>query len=485
MFLCHTFQVWQVKIYAEMSLKPPNTSITMHDEILSYIESNKQRFLDELFDLIRIPSISANKKNQQDMQRCVEHLKKSLLEAGVDSAEIYKTDGHPILVGQKMVDTSYPTVLVYGHYDVQPVAPLEKWHSPPFEPEIRDGKIYARGADDDKGQLFMHVKAFEWMQKTDNLPCNVKFLIEGEEEIGSASLSKFCKTHAGLLSCDVILISDTSMIAQDTPSITVGLRGICNLQIDVRGPNRDLHSGLYGGAVANPANTLARIIASLHDENQHIAIPGFYNDVADISFNERQAMAKAPFDLNDYKRKLQIHDVIGEQGFSTTERTAIRPSLDVNGMWSGYTGEGSKTILPSTAGAKISMRLVPNQNYQTIAKQFTDYVKSIAPKGVEVDITYQHGGSPYSLSIYNPAYEAASKALKITFGKEPIPVRSGGSIPIVALFESALKAKSVLLGFGLDSDAIHSPNENYPLFNFFKGIESIPLFYANYAKLNI
>jgi acetylornithine deacetylase/succinyl-diaminopimelate desuccinylase-like protein len=416
------------------------------------------------------------------MYKTAEFIKKSLLDAGAELAEVKETTGFPVVYGHKIVDEALPTVLVYGHYDVQPVEPLDLWHSPPFEPEVRDGKIYARGADDDKGQLYMHVKAFELMNRTGTLACNVKFMVEGEEEIGSPSLKAFCKENKELLKADVILISDTTMIAQDIPSITVGLRGLSYLEVEVTGPNRDLHSGLYGGAVGNPANLLAKMIASLTDENNHITIPGFYDDVIEVSDQERAEMAKAPFSLNDYKNALEIESVVGEKGFSTNERTGIRPSLDVNGIWSGYTGEGAKTVLPSKAYAKISMRLVPNQDSVKIDELFINHMLKIAPEGTKVEVKSLHGGQGYVTPIDFPAYRAASKAIEESFGKQPIPVRSGGSIPIVSDFEEVLGIKSILMGFGLDSDAIHSPNENYPLFNFYKGIETIPLFYHYFSK---
>ena len=452
------------------------------DAIKKYVEENKDRFLDELFDLIRIPSISSKSEAKDDMHLTAEHIKKSLLSAGADHAEVKETSGWPVVYGYKMVNEALPTVLVYGHYDVQPVEPLELWDSPPFEPEVRDGKIFARGADDDKGQLFMHVKAFELMNATGTLSCNVKFMIEGEEEIGSPSLKQFCKENKELLAADIILISDTTMIAQNIPSITVGLRGLSYLEVEVTGPNRDLHSGLYGGAVGNPANLLASMIASLTDENNHITIPGFYDDVQEVTDAERKEMAKAPFSLKDYKNALDIDQEVGESGFSTNERTGIRPSLDVNGIWSGYTGEGAKTVLPSKAYAKISMRLVPNQDSEKIDELFIKHMKNIAPEGTKVEAKSLHGGQGYVTPIDFPAYRAASRAIEESFGKTPIPVRSGGSIPIVSDFEEVLGIKSILLGFGLDSDAIHSPNENYPLFNFYKGIETIPLFYKYFIE---
>ncbi len=454
------------------------------ETIRKYVEENKNRFLDELFGLIRIPSISARPENKADMLSATEYIKKNLLEAGVDIAEVIETDGHPVVYAEKLINPDLPTVLVYGHYDVQPVEPLDLWDSPPFEPEIRDEKIYARGADDDKGQMFMQMKAFELMMKTDTLPCNVKFMIEGEEEIGSPSLKKFCIDNKERLAADVILISDTTMIASDIPSITVGLRGLSYMEVEVTGPNRDLHSGLYGGAVINPANALTKMIASLTDENNHITIKGFYDDVLEVGDEERKEMAKAPFNLEDYKKSIDIDKEVGEEGFSSSERTGIRPSLDVNGIWSGYIEEGAKTVLPSKAYAKISMRLVPNQKSKKIDKLFEDHFKSIAPEGVRVSVKSLHGGEGYVSPIDTVAYKAASKAFEASFGKKPIPVRSGGSIPIVSDFEEVLGIKSILMGFGLDSDAIHSPNENYPLFNFYKGIETIPMFYKYYAEMS-
>ncbi len=453
------------------------------EKVKQYIDENKQRFLDELFDFIRIPSVSAKPEHKKDMARATEYIRDKLLEAGADKAEVFTTQGHPVVYGEKIVDRDAPTILVYGHYDVQPAEPFELWDSPPFEPEIRNEKIYARGADDDKGQLFMHVKAFEYMNRSDALSCNIKFMIEGEEEIGSPSLKKFCIDHKELLASDVILVSDTTMIAPDIPSITVGLRGLSYMEVEVTGPNRDLHSGLYGGAVANPANVLAKMIASLTDENNHITIPGFYEDVVEVSMEERDEMAKRPFNLDEFKKSIDIDHESGEKGFSTLERTGIRPSLDVNGIWGGFTGEGAKTILPSRASAKISMRLVPNQKSKKIDTLFEDHFKSIAPEGVRVKVKSLHGGEGYVSPIDKIAYQAASKACEVTFGKKPIPVRSGGSIPIISDFEQVLGVKSILLGFGLDSDAIHSPNENYPLFNFFKGIETIPLFFHYFTEM--
>jgi acetylornithine deacetylase/succinyl-diaminopimelate desuccinylase-like protein len=453
------------------------------EEIRKYIDENRERFLEELFELIRIPSVSAKEENRGDMVKMAEHLKQSLLDAGADKAVVYPTDGHPILYGEKMVDPALPTVLVYGHYDVQPAEPFDLWDSNPFEPVVRDGKIYARGADDDKGQLFMHVKAFEMMMRTGTLTCNVKFMVEGEEEIGSVNLGKFCSDHKDMLGADVILVSDTTMIASDIPSITAGLRGLSYMEVEVTGPNRDLHSGLYGGAVANPCNILTKMIASLTDENNHITIPGFYDDVIEASPEERKEMAKRPYNEEDFKASIDIDAVMGEAGYTTHERLGIRPSLDVNGIWGGYTGEGAKTILPGKAFAKISMRLVPDQDAEKIAGIFEKHFVSIAPAGVRVKVKYLHGGQAYVSPIDTIEYQAAARAMESAFGKKPIPVRSGGSIPIISTFEKILGTKSILLGFGLDSDAIHSPNESYPLYNFYKGIETIPLFYRYYAEM--
>lgn len=451
-------------------------------QIKDYVEQNKQRFLDELFDLIRIPSISSLSEHKPDMVKAAEYWKKSIINAGADKAEVYETEGNPIVYGEKIIDPKLPTVLVYGHYDVMPVDPLEEWKSQPFEPEIRDGKIYARGADDDKGQAFMHAKAFELMVKTNTLPCNVKFMIEGEEEIGSGSLQTWCAKNKELLKADVIIVSDTSMIAQDKPSITTGLRGLAYVEVEVTGPSRDLHSGLFGGAVANPINVLCKMIATLHDENGHITVKGFYDDVEEVSKEERRELAKAPFSLNEYKEALNLKEVWGELGYTTTERTGIRPTLDVNGIWGGYTGEGAKTVIPSKAHAKISMRLVPNQEHKKIAELFQAHFESLAPDYVTVKVTPHHGGQAYVSPMDSPEYKAAHKALTESFGVAPVPFRSGGSIPIISTFEQVLGIKSILMGFGLESDAIHSPNENYPLFNFYKGIETIPLFYKYYTE---
>ncbi|MGR6088828.1 MAG: dipeptidase [Arcticibacter sp.] len=451
--------------------------------VQQYIASNKDRFISELMDMLRIPSISADSKYKADVARCAEFVKDSLIAAGATKAEICPTEGHPIVYGEKIIDASLPTVLVYGHYDVQPPDPLNLWTSPPFEPVIKDGKIYARGACDDKGQMFMHVKAFEAMDKNGALPCNIKFLIEGEEEVGSDHLGAFVKANKEKLKADVILISDTSMIANDVPSITVGLRGLSYVEVEVTGPNRDLHSGVYGGAVPNPIQVLAQMITAMKDENNHITIPGFYDDVVVVSDAERTEMAKAPFSLDAYKSDLKIGDVMGETGYTTNERTSIRPTFELNGIWGGYTGEGAKTVLPSKAYAKISMRLVPNQSSEKITQLFSDYFKSIAPPAVQVEVRPHHGGEPVVTPTDSIAYQAASNAMETTFGKKPIPTREGGSIPIVALFERELGLKSVLFGFGLNSDDIHSPNEHYGVFNFMKGIETIPHFFANYAEM--
>jgi acetylornithine deacetylase/succinyl-diaminopimelate desuccinylase-like protein len=458
--------------------------------IQSYIQEHKDRFLNELLELLKIPSISADSVYKNDVLKTAEAVKISLKNAGCDVVEICKTDGYPIVYGEKIINSNLPTVLVYGHYDVQPADPIELWVSPPFEPVIKktdthpEGAIFARGACDDKGQMYMHVKALEFMTKTNQLPCNVKFMIEGEEEVGSVNLSKFVKLNQEKLKNDVILISDTGMIANNVPSITTGLRGLSYVEVEVTGPNRDLHSGLYGGAVANPINILTKMIASLHDDNNHITIPGFYDNVENLSDEERAEMAKAPFSLESYKKALDIEDVYGEKGYSTNERNSIRPTLDVNGIWGGYTGEGAKTVIASKAFAKISMRLVPHQNWEEITELFTKHFESIAPKGVKVKVKPHHGGQGYVTPIDNIGYQAASKAYQETFGKTPIPQRSGGSIPIVALFEQELKSKTILMGFGLDSDAIHSPNEHFGLFNFYKGIETIPYFYKYFAELS-
>ena len=450
----------------------------------AYIQQNEDRFLNELFDLLRIPSISADSKFAGDVRRCAESVAAHLKSAGADNVSIEETAGHPIVYGEKMIDPSLPTVLIYGHYDVQPSAPDELWTTPAFEPNVRNGKIYARGAADDKGQFFMHVKAFETMMNTGTLTCNVKFMIEGEEEVGSGNLGPYCVANRDKLKADVILISDTSMVANDCPSIDVGLRGLSYVEVEVTGPNRDLHSGVYGGAVSNPINALCSMIASMHDQNRRITIPGFYDKVIETSATDRAAMAKIPFDEEEYKKDLDVNAVYGENGFSTVERTGIRPTLDVNGIWGGYTGEGSKTVLPSKAYAKISMRLVPNQSSEEITQLFKSHFESIAPPGVKVEVRPHHGGEPVLTPTDSVPYKAAAEAMKDTFGKEPIPTRGGGSIPIVALFEKELKTKVVLMGFGLDSDALHSPNEHYGIFNYFKGIETIPRFFHHFALMN-
>ncbi len=445
-------------------------------------EVNKDRFLQELLDLLRIPSVSAKSEHNDDMQACAKAVAKSLTDAGAQIATIYETEGHPIVYGEIIVDPSFPTVLVYGHYDVQPADPLELWHSGPFEPTIIDGKIFARGACDDKGQFYMHVKALEIMTKTNSMCTNIKFVIEGEEEIGSPNLATFVKANKDLLKADVILISDTAMISMDNPSIDIGVRGLSYIEIEVTGPNRDLHSGVYGGAVANPITILSKMIAACHDENNHITIPGFYDDVIESTDAERAKMAEAPFDLNEFKQDLGIANVWGEKGYSTNERTGIRPTLEVNGIWGGYTGEGAKTVLPSKAFAKISCRLVPNQSSTVITEKVLNYFKSIAPDNVTVSAFEHHGGEPYITPIDSHEYQSAAKAIATTFGKEPIPVRGGGSIPICSLFEQELGLKIVFMGFGLDSDNLHSPNEKYDIVNFYKGIETIPYFHQFFAE---
>ncbi len=447
-----------------------------------YQEQHKARFLDELFTLLRIPSVSADSSKAADMMQCAEAVKKSLLDAGADLAEIYPTDGHPLVFAQKITDPTKPTVLVYGHYDVQPPDPLNLWKTPPFEPTIRDGKIYARGSADDKGQFYMHVKALEIMHATGTLPGNIKFIIEGEEEIGSPNLAGFLAGHKELLKADVILISDTSMISLDTPSMDIGVRGLAYIQVEVTGANRDLHSGVYGGAVANPATLLAKMIAGCHDENNHITIPGFYDGVIESSAAERKKMAEAPFDEAAYAKDLGLTAVWGEKGFSTNERTGIRPTLEVNGIWGGYQGEGAKTVLPSKAYAKISARLVPNQSAERITELLLNYFKSVAPAGVTVTAENLHGGEPYMTPLDSHAYRSAEKAIQATFGKMPVPVRGGGSIPICSLFEKELGIKIVFMGFGLDSDNLHSPNEKYGIENFYKGIETIPYFHRFFAE---
>ncbi|APG65278.1 peptidase dimerization domain protein [Tenacibaculum todarodis] len=458
--------------------------------IKSYIENNKDRFINELVELLKIPSVSADSAYKKDVLLTADFVLDSLKKAGCDKVELCETPGYPIIYGEKIIDKNLPTILVYGHYDVQPADPIELWTSPPFEPVIKktdkhpEGAIFARGACDDKGQMYMHVKALEYMTSTGNLPCNVKFMIEGEEEVGSESLAWFVPRNKEKLANDVILISDTGMIANDIPSITTGLRGLSYVEVEVTGPNRDLHSGLYGGAVANPINILTKMIASLHDENNHITIPGFYDNVEELSLEERAEMAKAPFSLENYKDALKIDAVHGEKGYTTNERNSIRPTLDVNGIWGGYIGEGAKTVIASKAYAKISMRLVPNQDWKDITELFKKHFESIAPKSVTVVVKPHHGGQGYVTPIDNIAYKAASKAYETTFGKTPIPQRSGGSIPIVSLFEQELKSKTILMGFGLDSDAIHSPNEHFGIFNYLKGIETIPYFYTYFTEMS-
>ena len=449
-----------------------------------YIESNRDRFLNELFEILRIPSISADSAFSGDVRKCAEKVAEFLIAAGADNVVLEETAGNPIVYGEKIIDASLPTVLVYGHYDVQPSVPDELWNTPPFEPTIIDNKIYARGACDDKGQFFMHVKAFETMMQTNSLLCNIKFMIEGEEEVGSNNLGTYCKNHKEKLKADVILISDTGIIANDCPSIDVGLRGLSYVEVEVTGPRIDLHSGVYGGAVANPINVLCTMIASMHDENRHITIPEFYDDVEEVSAEDRAALGRIPFSLDDYKKHLDIDDVLGEKGYTTIERTGTRPTLDVNGIWGGYIGEGAKTVLPSKAYAKISMRLVPNQSSEKITEIFQKHFEKIAPAGVKVKVTPHHGGEPVLTPTTSNAYKAAALAMTETFGVEPIPTRGGGSIPIVALFEKELQTKTVLMGFGLDSDAIHSPNEHYGIFNYFKGIETIPQFFKHFAALS-
>ncbi len=447
-----------------------------------YQSENQDRFLSELLDLLRIPSVSADSKYKGDVARCAEAVKQHMLNAGCDSAEVCPTAGHPIVYGEKIIDPSLPTVLVYGHYDVQPADPLELWHSGPFDPVIKDGKIYARGACDDKGQMFMHIKALEVMTKTNSQPCNIKVMIEGEEEVGSSNLGRFLEDNKERLKADVVLVSDTSMISMEHPSIESGLRGLAYMEVEVTGPNRDLHSGVYGGAVANPATILCKMIASLHDENNHIAIPGFYDKVQELTDAERTAINNAPFDLAEYNTELGVKAEWGEKGYTTLERTGIRPTLEVNGILGGYTGEGAKTVLPSKAYAKISMRLVPNQVSQEISDLFKAHFESIAPDYVQVKVTAHHGGEPVVTPTDSTAYQAAARAIHTTFGKEPIPTRGGGSIPIIALFERTLGLKTVLLGFGLDNDNIHSPNEKYDVANYFKGIETIPYFHKYFAE---
>ena len=455
--------------------------MSAENAVQQYIRENGQRFVEELSELLRIPSISAESAHAPDMLRCAEWLCDALLRSGADRAEVMSTDGNPVVYAEKTADPAAPTVLVYGHYDVMPVDPAGEWTNGPFDPVIREGRIWARGANDDKGQSYMHLKAMEAMLATGTLPCNLKFMLEGEEEIGSASLGKWCTEHQELLKADVILVSDTSLLGWKTPSITCGLRGLAYMEVEVTGPDKDLHSGLFGGAVANPANVLTRLVAQLVDKDGRVTIPGFYDDVRELTPAERKAFNKAPFSLAGYKKSLSIGDVEGEAGYTTLERTGVRPSLDVNGIWGGYTEEGTKTVIPSKASAKISMRLVPNQDYRKISRLFEKYFRSIAPKSVKVKVKSLHGGMPYVAPTDMPAYKAAQKAIAETFGKKPLPFYSGGSIPIISGFESILGIKSLLMGFGLAEDAIHSPNESYGLEQFDRGVETIPLFYKYFA----
>ncbi|MEO6134264.1 MAG: dipeptidase [Ginsengibacter sp.] len=447
-----------------------------------YQEKNKERFLNEMMELLRIPSVSAKSEHKADMVKCAEAVKKRILEAGADKAEIMQTEGFPVVYGEKIIDKNFPTVLVYGHYDVQPAEPLELWKSGPFDPVIKDGKVYARGSADDKGQFYMHVKAFETMVNTNTMSTNIKFLIEGEEEVGSPNLGKFVQENKELLKADIILISDSSMLSMENPSLDVGVRGLSYIEVEVTGADHDLHSGTYGGAVANPITILSKMIASCHDENNHITIPGFYDDVIVPTTEERKLMGNAPYDENEYKKEVGVNELWGEKGFTTNERTGVRPTLEVNGIWGGYTGEGAKTVLPSKATAKISARLVPNQSSEIITKKLLDYFTSIAPASVTVSAFEHHGGEPYLTPIDSKGYKAASKAIETTFNKTPVPVRGGGSIPICSILERELGVKIVFMGFGLDSDNLHSPNEKYGIFNFYKGIETIPYFHKYFAE---
>jgi acetylornithine deacetylase/succinyl-diaminopimelate desuccinylase-like protein len=459
------------------------------DKIKNYIDTNKNRFLDELFELIKIPSVSAQKEHDSDVRKAAELIKNHLLKLNLDNCEICETQGHPIVYGEKIIDTNLPTILVYGHYDVQPVDPIELWDQDPFKPYIKntkihpEGAIFARGACDDKGQMFMHIKALEIMMHQNNLPCNVKFMIEGEEEVGSDNLELFVKNNKEKLANDIILVSDTGMISKTIPSITTGLRGLSYMEVELTGPNRDLHSGHYGGTVANPINVLSKMINSLHDSNNKITIPGFYDNVIEMSSDERKELNKAPFNINEFKESIGLKLEHGELGYTTSERQSIRPALDVNGIWGGYTEEGAKTVLPSKANAKISMRLVPGQNWKRINKLFTDHILNIAPETVSVKVTEHHGGQPYVAPTNTIGFKAASMAYKDVFNLNPIPTRDGGSIPIIALFEQELDSKTILMGFGLDTDAIHSPNEHFGVSNFFNGIETITKFYFHFVKL--
>ena len=450
------------------------------DKVKSYIEANKERFISELFDLLRIPSISAQSEHKPDMTRCAEWLAAALAKAGADRTEVFPTEGNPVVYAEKIVDPKAKTVLVYGHYDVMPVDPRGEWRTEPFEPVIKDGRIWGRGADDDKGQLWMHAKAFEAMCATESLPCNVKFMLEGEEEIGSPSLEAFCRTHKELLKADVILVSDTSMVSAETPSLTTGLRGLAYWEIEVTGPNRDLHSGHFGGAVANPINVLCKLMADITDADGRITIPGFYDDVEDISPAEREMIAQIPFDEAKYKAAIGVDELFGEKGYSTLERNSCRPSFDICGIWGGYMEEGSKTVLPSKAYAKVSCRLVPHQDHEKISKLFEEYIARVAPAYVKVRVTPKHGGQGYVCPIDLPAYKAAEEAVAVAFGKRPLAVRRGGSIPIISTFEQVLGIKTVLMGFGLEQNAIHSPNESCTLDFFYKGIESVAEFYKRF-----
>ena len=450
--------------------------------VKEYIEKNRGRFQEELFSLIRIPSISSDPSHKNDMQECALRWKNLLLETGVDMAEVMPTSANPVVFASKVIDPSAPTVLVYGHYDVMPVEPLELWNTDPFEPVIQDGRLWARGADDDKGQSFLQVKAFEIALREKLLKCNVKFLFEGGEEIGSPGLEDFCLAHKDLLKSDIILVSDTSMVGADVPSITTGLRGLAYWEIEVTGPNRDLHSGIFGGAVANPINVLCKMIAGITDNDGHITIPGFYDDVEEVSAREREMLAAVPYSEDKYREALDVKALFGEKGYSTLERTAIRPTFDVCGIWGGFTGEGSKTVLPSKAYAKVSCRLVPHQEHEKISGMFIDYINRIAPDYVRVKVTPMHGGEGYVCPIDLPAYKAAEKGYEDAFEKKPLAVRRGGSIPIIAAFEKVLGVKSILMGFGLESDATHSPNENMPIDIMDKGIEAIVGFYREYGR---
>jgi acetylornithine deacetylase/succinyl-diaminopimelate desuccinylase-like protein len=454
------------------------------EEWKEYQEKNKDRFLKEMMELLKIPSVSAKKEHREDMTKCAEAVKNAFIEAGADRAQVMQTEGFPVVFAEKIIDKNKPTVLVYGHYDVQPAEPLELWHSNPFEPVIKDGKVFARGSADDKGQFYMHVKALETMVKTNTMTTNIKFLIEGEEEVGSPNLGKFVEQNKELLKADVILISDSSMISLETPSLDIGVRGLSYIEVEVTGPERDLHSGTYGGSVANPITVLAKMIASCHDENNHVTIPGFYADVVEVSDEERALLNEAPFDENSFKKETGAKELVGEKGYTTNERTGIRPTLEVNGIWGGYMGEGAKTVLPSKATAKISARLVPDQSSEKMTQKLLDYFTSIAPSSVTVKAFEHHGGEPYLTPIDSNGYKAATRAIETTFGKTPVPLRGGGSIPICSILEKELGIKIIFMGFGLDSDNLHSPNEKYGIVNFDKGIETIPYFHKYFAELS-